>query len=127
MIGFFLVAVVSTICYKVSITVSIQVRLQLGMAWPEEIYQAVGSTWYLKWQSEAEMSFKSRKSDDLQWFFWFLIRSVIYGYILLHVFRFLKRRIPRLLGYGPLRRDPNLQKLQRVVLLCSLYATNFII
>jgi len=31
------------------------------MAWPEEIDQTAGSTRYLKWQSEAEMSFKSKK------------------------------------------------------------------
>lgn len=90
------------------------VRMQLGMAWPEEIDQAVGSTWYLKWQSEAERSFISRKKDDMQWFLWFLIRSIIYGYVLFHVIRFMKRKIPSLLGFGPLRRDPNLQKLRRV-------------
>ncbi|PPD87852.1 hypothetical protein GOBAR_DD15213 [Gossypium barbadense] len=42
------------------------VRMQLGMAWPEEIGQTVASTWYLKWQSEAEMNFKSRKTDDFK-------------------------------------------------------------
>ncbi|XP_057962649.1 probable inactive ATP-dependent zinc metalloprotease FTSHI 5, chloroplastic [Malania oleifera] len=89
-------------------------RMQLGMAWPEEKGQIVDSTWYLKWQSEAETSFKSRKTDDINWFLWFLIRSIIYGYVLFHVFQFMKRRIPRILGYGPLRRDPNRQKLQRV-------------
>ncbi|KAL6278896.1 hypothetical protein ACE6H2_022497 [Prunus campanulata] len=90
------------------------VRIQLGMAWPEEIDQAVASTWYLKWQSEAEMNYKSRRTDDIQWYFWFLIRSVIYGYVFFHLFRFMKRKIPRLLGYGPLRRDPNMRKLQKV-------------
>ncbi|CAL2269646.1 unnamed protein product [Prunus armeniaca] len=90
------------------------VRIQLGMAWPEEIDQAVASTWYLKWQSEAEMNYKSRRTDDIQWYFWFLIRSVIYGYVCFHLFRFMKRKIPRLLGYGPLRRDPNMQKLKKV-------------
>ncbi|XP_030511571.1 probable inactive ATP-dependent zinc metalloprotease FTSHI 5, chloroplastic [Rhodamnia argentea] len=90
------------------------VRMRLGMAWPEEIDQTVGSTWYLKWQSEAEMNFKSRKTDDLQWFLWFLIRSAAYGYILYNVFRFLKRKAPRLLGYGPLRRNPNVRKFRRV-------------
>lgn len=89
-------------------------RIRLGMAWPEEIDQTVGSTWYLKWQSEAEMSFRSRKQDDIQWFFWFFIRCFIYGYVLFHTFRFMKRKIPRILGYGPLRRDPNLRKLRRL-------------
>ncbi|KAF2287552.1 hypothetical protein GH714_001251 [Hevea brasiliensis] len=90
------------------------VRLRLGMAWPEEIGQSVGSTWYLKWQSEAEMSFKSRKTDEIQWYFWFVIRTAIYGYILFHIFRFMKRKVPILLGFGPLRRNPNLRKLKRV-------------
>lgn len=90
------------------------VRMQLGMAWPEYIDQSVGSTWYLKWQSEAEMSFKSRNTGDFQWYFWFLIRSIIYGYVVFHVLRFLKRKIPRVLGYGPIRRDPNFRKLRRV-------------
>ncbi|KAF5749128.1 hypothetical protein HS088_TW04G01091 [Tripterygium wilfordii] len=92
-------------------------RIRLGMAWPEEIGQTVGSTWYLQWQSEAEISFKSRQTEDqeIQWFLWFLIRCGIYGFLLMHVFRFMKRRIPRLLGYGPLRgRDPNREKLRRV-------------
>ncbi|KAK4799841.1 hypothetical protein SAY86_025206 [Trapa natans] len=90
------------------------VRMQLGMAWPEEIGQTVGSTWYLKWQSEAEMNFKSRKTDGIEWFFWFIIRSAIYGFVLFHVFHFLKRKVPRFLGYGPLRKNPNRQKLRRV-------------
>ncbi|XVE62702.1 hypothetical protein DITRI_Ditri06bG0140900 [Diplodiscus trichospermus] len=90
------------------------VRMQLGMAWPEEIGQTVASTWYLKWQSEAEMNFKSRKTDDFKWFLWFLIRSTIYGFILFHVFRFLRRKVPKALGYGPIRKDPNMRKLRRV-------------
>uniref|UniRef100_A0A2P2JWF2 Uncharacterized protein n=1 Tax=Rhizophora mucronata TaxID=61149 RepID=A0A2P2JWF2_RHIMU len=94
------------------------VRMRLGMAWPEEIDQSVRSTWYLRWQSEAEASFRSRNSENIEWFIWFAIRTMIYGYILSHVFWFVKRKVPRLLGFGPLRRDPNLQKLQRLVLFC---------
>ncbi|XP_062002675.1 probable inactive ATP-dependent zinc metalloprotease FTSHI 5, chloroplastic [Rosa rugosa] len=90
------------------------VRIQLGMAWPEEIDQAVDSTWYLKWQSEAETNYKSRKTDDIQWYIWFLIRTVAYGYIVFHVFGFLKREVPTVLGYGPIRTDPNWDKLKRV-------------
>ncbi|KAK6915313.1 ATPase, AAA-type, core [Dillenia turbinata] len=90
------------------------VRMRLGMAWPEEVDQSVGSTWYLKWQSEAEMSFKSRKTDDIQWYIKFLIRSIIYGSVLFYMFHFLKRKVPRFFGYGPLRRDPNWRKLKRV-------------
>lgn len=90
------------------------VRMALGMAWPEEAYQAVGTTWFLRWQSEAEINYKARKRDKIQWYLWFLIRSVIYGFVLFNVFRYLRRKVPRLLGYGPLRRDPNIRKLQRV-------------
>lgn len=89
--------------------------MRLGMAWPEYSDISVGSTWYLKWQSEAEMNFKSRKTDEFQWYFWLLVRTGIYGFVLFHVFRFMKRRVPRVLGFGPLRRDPNLRKLRRVV------------
>ncbi|OMO84521.1 Peptidase M41 [Corchorus capsularis] len=91
------------------------IRMRLGMAWPEEIGQSVASTWYLKWQSEAEMKFKSRKTDNLKWSLWFIIRSAIYGYILFHVFRFLRRKVPKLLGFGPIyNKDPNMRKLRRV-------------
>ncbi|KAL5700933.1 putative inactive ATP-dependent zinc metalloprotease FTSHI 5 [Ranunculus cassubicifolius] len=90
------------------------IRMRLGMAWPERADQNVGSTWYLQWQSEAEMSFKSRKQDGIQWYLWFLIRTVLFGYVVLNALLFLKKKIPRLLGYGPLRRNPNLRKLRRV-------------
>ncbi|KAJ1409365.1 P-loop containing nucleoside triphosphate hydrolase [Sesbania bispinosa] len=91
------------------------VRIQLGMAWPEEIFETVDSTWYLKWQSDAEANFRSRQTnDEVQWFIWFLIRTVIYGFVLFHVLKFMRRRIPRLLGYGPLRKNPNKRKLRRV-------------
>lgn len=89
-------------------------RMRLGMAWPERAEQSVGSTWYLKWQSEAEMNFKSRKQDGIRWYLWFFIRTIIYGYLLVNILLFAKKKIPRLLGYGPVRRDPNLRKLRRV-------------
>ncbi|XP_051145687.1 probable inactive ATP-dependent zinc metalloprotease FTSHI 5, chloroplastic isoform X2 [Andrographis paniculata] len=98
----------------VEFVIPYQVRLSLGMAWPEYYDASIGSNWYLKWQSEAEINFKSRKTDQFQWYFWFLVRTAIYGYVLFHVFRFLKRRIPRILGFGPFRRDPNIMKLRRL-------------
>lgn len=111
--GFLLL--VSSSIFTISDLFLSQLRLRLGMAWPEEIDQSVGSTWYLQWQSEAEMNFRSRNSEDFQWFLWFLIRSFVYGYVVYHVFRFLKRKVPRLLGYGPFRRDPSVRKFWRVV------------
>ncbi|CAA6654379.1 unnamed protein product [Spirodela intermedia] len=89
------------------------VRMSLGMAWPEEVDQFVGSTWYLKWQSEAEINFKSHKTNSLWWFIGFLFRSLLFGFVVFHVLRFM-RKIPRALGYGPFRKDPNLRKLRRV-------------
>lgn len=104
------------------VAVLLQVRLRLGMAWPEETGQSVASTWYLKWQSEVEIRFKSRETDEIDWYFFlFIVRTAIYGYILFHVFCFMKRKAPKLLGFGPLRRNPNLRKLQRVVLLFSFF------
>uniref|UniRef100_A0A7N0VGV2 AAA+ ATPase domain-containing protein n=1 Tax=Kalanchoe fedtschenkoi TaxID=63787 RepID=A0A7N0VGV2_KALFE len=90
------------------------VRIRLGMAWPEEIGRKVGSTWYLQWQSDAEASFRSRQKEGFLWHVLFIAKSIVYGYVLFHVLRFLKRKVPRLLGYGPLRRDPNFRKLRRV-------------
>ncbi|KAF6156981.1 hypothetical protein GIB67_039742 [Kingdonia uniflora] len=98
----------------VDFIIPFSVRMNLGMAWPEEAYETVGSTWYLKWQSEAEMKFKSKNTEGIRWFLWFVIRSILYGYVLFNVLLFLKKKIPRFLGYGPLRRDPNLRKLRRV-------------
>ncbi|XP_057515856.1 probable inactive ATP-dependent zinc metalloprotease FTSHI 5, chloroplastic isoform X2 [Amaranthus tricolor] len=91
-----------------------QVRVWLGMAWPEEIDQTVGSTWYLEWQSAAESSFKLRKRDTFRYYALFLVKGVIYCFILYHTIRFLKRKAPRWLGFGPYRRDPNFQKLRRL-------------
>lgn len=108
-----------------SFAVLLQLRIQLGMAWPEESDQTVGSTWYLKWQSEAEMSFRTRKQDDIGWLFWFFVRCYIYGFVLFHTFCFMKRKIPRILGYGPLRKDPNLRKLRRLVLFCLNFCSSY--
>ncbi|XP_016558590.1 probable inactive ATP-dependent zinc metalloprotease FTSHI 5, chloroplastic isoform X3 [Capsicum annuum] len=98
----------------VEFVIPYRVRIRLGMAWPEYFDQSVASTWYLKWQSEAEVSFRSRKKDEFQWYLWFLIRAAVYIYVLYHVIHFMKQKVPRLLGYGPLRRNPNIRKLQRV-------------
>ncbi|KAJ4720911.1 ATP-dependent zinc metalloprotease FtsH [Melia azedarach] len=98
----------------VEIIIPYRVRLELGMAWPEYLDQSVGTTWYLKWQSEAKSNFTARKTDEYPWLPWFLIRTAIYGYVVFHVLRFMKRKIPRLLGFGPWRRDPNMRKFRRV-------------
>ncbi|KAL1560989.1 putative inactive ATP-dependent zinc metalloprotease FTSHI 5, chloroplastic [Salvia divinorum] len=67
-----------------------EVRMRLGMAWPEYSDVSVSSTWYLTWQSEAETNFKSRKTDGFLW------------------------NIPRVLGFGTIRKNPNFRKLRRV-------------
>ncbi|XP_063940731.1 probable inactive ATP-dependent zinc metalloprotease FTSHI 5, chloroplastic [Daucus carota subsp. sativus] len=75
---------------------------------------SAGLAWYMDWLTVADMNFRSRNSLDFVWYLGFTVRTVIYGYVLLHVFRFMKRKIPRLLGFGPLRRDPNMRKLRRL-------------
>lgn len=92
-----------------------QIRERIGMAWPEEVDQFLGSTWYLKWQTEAQESYASRQSEGVKWHLWVFIRCIVYSYVLLHIIRFVKRRVPRFLGFGPYRIDPNLIKLGRVV------------
>lgn len=70
----------------------------------------------MDWLTVADMNFRSRNSLNFIWYLGFAVKTVIYGYVLLHIFRFLKRKIPRLLGFGPLRRDPNMRKLRRLVI-----------
>lgn len=92
----------------------IQVRVELGMAWPEE--QTTDTPWFLKWQLSAETRTYTRKTEsELQWKMLFISRIAISGFVLFHVFNFLRRKIPRLLGSGPVRKDPNRRKLGRVV------------
>ncbi|KAL8520650.1 hypothetical protein ACS0TY_011260 [Phlomoides rotata] len=91
-----------------------QVRMLLGMAYPEYSDTSIGSNWYLKWQSEAGTNFRTRNTEEFKWYFGFLVRAAIYGYILFHVFMYMKRKVPRALGFGPLRKDPNFRKLRRV-------------
>ncbi|PIM99004.1 hypothetical protein CDL12_28506 [Handroanthus impetiginosus] len=91
-----------------------QVRMRLGMVLPEHSDVSVGSTWYMKWQTEAEANFESRKKDGFRWYFWFLVRIAIYGYVVFHVFSFMKRKVPRVLGLDPLQRDLNFKKWERV-------------
>ncbi|GER55113.1 ATP-dependent zinc metalloprotease FtsH [Striga asiatica] len=101
----------------VEFVIPYEVRLRLGMAWPEYSHVSIGSSWYLKWQSEAETSFRARKKDGLKWYIWFLVRTAIYGYVMYHVFQFMRRKVTkvsRVLGFGTSRRDPNLRMLRGV-------------
>ncbi|GKV07084.1 hypothetical protein SLEP1_g18890 [Rubroshorea leprosula] len=90
------------------------VRLQFGVVGPSEIGRSFSTSWYLKWRYEIEMEFESRKTDGILWFLWFLIRSTIYGFVLFNVFQLIRTKIPKLLGYGPLLRDPKVQKWRRL-------------
>ncbi|XAR64001.1 hypothetical protein NMG60_11024179 [Bertholletia excelsa] len=57
----------------VELIIPFPVRMKLGMAWPEFTDQTVGSTWYLTWQSQAEMSFNPGRRTN---------SSGIYGFLL---------------------------------------------
>nr|QKY65100.1 AAA-type ATPase family protein [Passiflora contracta] len=90
-------------------------RMSLGMTWLQKINEATDSTWFSKWYSETKIRFEFRESEHgLTWFLPFIIRTVIYGYIVFHTFQFLKRKVLRILGFGPLVRDPSMRKLRRV-------------
>lgn len=86
--------------------------MKLGLAEGEN----VDSMWYLQWQLSAEANFKSRHTDgDVRWYFLLFIKAAISGFVLFHVFKLMRRKIPRLLGYGPVRKNPNRRKFWRVV------------
>ncbi|XP_019191335.1 PREDICTED: probable inactive ATP-dependent zinc metalloprotease FTSHI 5, chloroplastic isoform X2 [Ipomoea nil] len=91
-----------------------RLRMQLGMAWPERAEDSASSSWYLKCQAIAERRFTARKTDGFWWYIWFLTRAAIFGYVLYYVVWFMTRKIPRMIGFGPLRRDPNFKKLRRL-------------
>ncbi|KAI3812339.1 hypothetical protein L1987_17046 [Smallanthus sonchifolius] len=70
---------------------------------------------YLNWKSEAEESIKSQSEDEeFSWYFMFVVRAIMYGYILSHIFSFLKKRTPKLPGFKVRRRNPNMRKLRRL-------------
>lgn len=86
----------------------LQVKIELG--------RSIAMRQYLNWKSEAEGIIKSQKEDEeFSWYFMFVVRAVIYGYILSHIFRFLKKRTPKLPGFKVRRRNPNMRKLRRLV------------
>jgi len=92
----------------------IQVRVNLGMGWSEE--ETMDTPWYLNWQLNTEARVQSRRADDhFRWIMLFIARAAISGFVLINVFQFMRRKIPRLLGYGPMRKNPNRRKLERVV------------
>ncbi|XP_073223219.1 probable inactive ATP-dependent zinc metalloprotease FTSHI 5, chloroplastic isoform X2 [Cicer arietinum] len=83
---------------------------------PEE--GTVGNSWYL-WQLNVEARVQSRQADgDIQWFALLFARAAISGFIsgfvLFRVFKLLRKKVSRLIGYGPLRKSPNKRKLWRV-------------
>ncbi|KAM7484822.1 hypothetical protein LguiA_000831 [Lonicera macranthoides] len=101
----------------VEFVVPYPVRLQLGMAWPKYMDQSGASTWYLKWQVEVDESFRSRNDSlGFKWFLWFFLRGYIYLNVVSTIFTFVRRNIPELPGYGPLRENPSSWKSKRVLI-----------
>ncbi|KAL9992706.1 putative peptidase M41, AAA+ ATPase domain, ATPase, AAA-type, core [Helianthus debilis subsp. tardiflorus] len=80
-----------------------------------KLFRTIPMKQYLNWKSEAEENIKSQKEDEeFNWYFMFAVRAIVYWYILSHVFRFLKKRTPKLPGLKVRRRNPNMRKLRRL-------------
>ncbi|KAJ0446515.1 putative peptidase M41, AAA+ ATPase domain, ATPase, AAA-type, core [Helianthus annuus] len=80
-----------------------------------KLFRTIPMKQYLNWKSEAEENIKSQKEDEeFNWYFMFAVRAIVYWYILSHVFRFLKKRTPKLPGLKARRRNPNMRKLRRL-------------
>lgn len=70
---------------------------------------------YLNWKSEADSSIKIKIEDsEFNWYFVFVVRAIIYGYVVFNIFHFMKGKIKKLPGIRPIRRDPNMRKLRRL-------------
>ncbi|CAN0889925.1 Probable inactive ATP-dependent zinc metalloprotease FTSHI 5, chloroplastic [Linum grandiflorum] len=106
---------VAIVCPLAEFLIPHGVRIRLGMAWPEETDQSVGSSWYLGWLTKAQRRYKYRnRGNRLLSLSWFCFRIVICGYILLLVPLLVRRKVPKLLGFGPILRDPVFWKFRRV-------------
>ncbi|KAL8171854.1 hypothetical protein V2J09_023658 [Rumex salicifolius] len=93
-------------------------RIMIGMAWPEEIGQTVGTPWYLKWQSETEMRFRSRRAVDSFSYIKIFVRCAIYGYVFIHVIQlawYMKKKAVRVLGFGPRFKNPNIRTKRQLI------------
>ncbi|KVH95811.1 AAA+ ATPase domain-containing protein [Cynara cardunculus var. scolymus] len=71
---------------------------------------------YLNWKSEADNSIKVKiEESEFNWYFVFVVRAIIYGYVVYNIFHFMKRKIKKLpTVIRPKRRDPNMRKLQKL-------------
>lgn len=70
---------------------------------------------YLNWKLEEDKKIKIEVEDSMvNWYFLFVVRAIIYGYIVSKIFHFMKKKIKKLPGVRPIRRDPNMRKLQRL-------------
>ncbi|CAH1414735.1 unnamed protein product [Lactuca virosa] len=69
---------------------------------------------FLNWKIKAEREVKSQnEGGEFNWYFLFAVRTFIYGYILYQIFRFIKRKTPKI-GFWPKRKSVNMQKLRRL-------------
>lgn len=73
-----------------------QIRMALGLAWPEAAEETAVSTWYLVWQMEAERNVQARQKLDstlLQRLMGFTFSCFLYGYPLVLALRYLWNRL----------------------------------
>eukprot|EP01018_Ginkgo_biloba_P009872 Gb_28496 [translate_table: standard] len=94
-----------------------QVRMALGMAWPEAAEEAVGSTWFLEWQMQTEKNVQAREkqgSTFISWLSGFPFRCFFYGYPLVVVFQFVCRVVYKILGGRDLPETPLQAKKKKV-------------
>nr|XP_043606226.1 probable inactive ATP-dependent zinc metalloprotease FTSHI 5, chloroplastic [Erigeron canadensis] len=96
------------VCPFLELVIPSQVKMKLGKTTAMKQYQ--------NWKSEAEESLRAQREDEeFSWYFMFAVRAIIYGYVLSSIFRFLKKRTPKLPGVNrPGRRNPNMRKLRRL-------------
>lgn len=95
------------ICPVLEFVIPSRVKIKLG--------KTTAMKQYLNWKSEAEENIKSQSEDEeFSWYFMFVVRAIIYGYVLSYIFRFLKKRTPKLPGFRLRRRNPNMRKLRRL-------------
>jgi hypothetical protein len=98
------------------------IRMKLGMAW-QKGNESRESSWYFKWLSEMlvghqnRYEYKKRDEFGLLQYALLLLKSYVYGTVLLTILRFVRKNLPTIPALGPLRTyNDNPWKVRRVLL-----------